>query len=1245
MNNKQYLISFLASIQGDKLVVRGLRKIQTETDKTGKGGDKLGKKTKSLGQQFQKLALRAALTIPVWLLLRSIFMGIITTIRDMIIANLDLEEGLARIKTVVSASSKTVETDMARIKQKILDVAVKTRIPIKDLAEAFYFLRTANLSTQQAIDAFEPVINAMVGTMNNAKDTARAVAGIFNTMGDAIGDNLTDLEKMQKISDLLTFTYACYTPDTEILTDQGWKYFKDLNKTEKVATLNPKTNEIEYQKPREYVVKWFDGKLCHLKGKFADIKVTPKHKLYTKVGYRPKNQNYVLAEAGKVFGRPKSFYRGSNWLGDNPEYFILPEIENKTGNRKAKKIPMKLWVQFLGWYLSEGCCTWIEGDDPTYKITIYQSKKSKYWDDLKLIMKKMPYTVSEFHRGFNIHNKQLCQYLKQFGKSYEKFIPNGIKNLSKDLLRAFLQTYAFGDSSFKKKGFVIITSSKKMRDDLQEIALKANYGTTYLTRPATSKKIKGIKTNTRENWMIGFSNRTEFLMYNKKNKYYAKLENRKTASVEEWVDYKGLVYCVEVPKYHTLFVRRNGKTLWCGNTQDVQLQELTESYTKFAPYVSGLSDDFTEIITTLGFLNTRLLRGGRTGRLTGRAILQLTKNSSKLADVFGITFDPNKPIKFLEIIEQISKQIKTQGAITAQQGQKIQDVFATRAGVAVRLLIDNFDELKRQVQRANEEAEGFAKRMKAIREETTRAQLGRLKNLLAIVAHEYLNNALAGMTLAQAIKGINDNLEASRDQFRQAGSEVGFYTANMRLLVQTIAKLRDNTSEANIVLGSMDEAMGKSVGFDIRTFGVAGAHISSGIRMFKIALDALIESTGISREEQQKKHEEFQRQINSDKRTLMNFTVKQKADVQATEVRRDTHKEIQQIIKHQVNLMKIVGASELEIAKFKEEALDLELGNLDIKEEILRVQKENNNLIEKELQSRRTIKDQILNAQITILKTLGASESDIIDMKKRELDLMREVIGEEQYRLQLKNLELQKVVAITKEKRKEWDAVTGLFGQYAKADELERGRIKRAIELTQLKPKQIAWKYRTNIFDREIIDDFFSHFNSQSKDAVNKTRNDIFKLGVDFPKPRLKLTVEEQMKFDANQFWNPWEKRGFEAIENLKEKFLELQKSVLELSQQELMTGISGKIKNIGRLQAEADIQMGMARETRDVKLYRRADVQAPKEIHNHIDMGDFQVYIKGEMTPERWDELFKQRSDQLKKDTLDHIKKNPKEL
>ena len=39
----------------------------------------------------------------------------------------------------------------------------------------------------------------------------------------------------------------------------------------------------------------------------------------------------------------------------------------------------------------------------------------------------------------------------------------------------------------------------------------------------------------------------------------------KTGIKKSIVDYGRMTYCVELPEWHTLLVRRNGKVTWCGN--------------------------------------------------------------------------------------------------------------------------------------------------------------------------------------------------------------------------------------------------------------------------------------------------------------------------------------------------------------------------------------------------------------------------------------------------------------------------------------------------------------------------------------------------------------------------------------------------------------------------------------------------------------------------------------------------------
>lgn len=68
----------------------------------------------------------------------------------------------------------------------------------------------------------------------------------------------------------------CFSKDTEVLTDSGWKYFWQLTKEDKVAQW--KDGEITFDYPIGYVKYLFNGKLCHRNSKYIGMCATPDHR-------------------------------------------------------------------------------------------------------------------------------------------------------------------------------------------------------------------------------------------------------------------------------------------------------------------------------------------------------------------------------------------------------------------------------------------------------------------------------------------------------------------------------------------------------------------------------------------------------------------------------------------------------------------------------------------------------------------------------------------------------------------------------------------------------------------------------------------------------------------------------------------------------------------------------------------------------------------------------------------------------
>lgn len=62
---------------------------------------------------------------------------------------------------------------------------------------------------------------------------------------------------------------------TQVLTDKGWKLFKDLNKNLKICTVDKKTFEPVFEKPKKIISGIFTGKILTVEDEYLNIAITP----------------------------------------------------------------------------------------------------------------------------------------------------------------------------------------------------------------------------------------------------------------------------------------------------------------------------------------------------------------------------------------------------------------------------------------------------------------------------------------------------------------------------------------------------------------------------------------------------------------------------------------------------------------------------------------------------------------------------------------------------------------------------------------------------------------------------------------------------------------------------------------------------------------------------------------------------------------------------------------------------------
>jgi uncharacterized protein with GYD domain len=333
--------------------------------------------------------------------------------------------------------------------------------------------------------------------------------------------------------------FVCYDDQTDVLTDQGWKRFADLDRTERVATTNMETHVVEWQRPTDYIVQDYSGPMVQASSSRAgaDFCVTPNHRMVLE---NRKRGGWSIHRADQM---PTGNY--SIPMGWEP-------IEDKGGD--------PIFARFLGLWLADGCLTF--GGHGKKQPSIRITQKNRV-DAVRAVIADMGVTWSErvdTHgvTDFRINDKDLIdRTFGMCGKVYsaQKRIPAGMLTWGRDSLEALLDGLLMGDGSPEKRderGVVIanqvyITTSTGLADDVQAVASLLGLPTTRTVQHTTS----GYTGRPIDVFTVRFAARRR-----------AALSGMNLTAPH----YSGRVYCVTVPN-GTLIVRRNGKPMVSGNCQ------------------------------------------------------------------------------------------------------------------------------------------------------------------------------------------------------------------------------------------------------------------------------------------------------------------------------------------------------------------------------------------------------------------------------------------------------------------------------------------------------------------------------------------------------------------------------------------------------------------------------------------------------------------------------------------------------
>jgi len=277
--------------------------------------------------------------------------------------------------------------------------------------------------------------------------------------------------------------WGCHDNQTRILTDSGFKYFRDLTDDDLVAQFDKDTRQMSFVRPLTRTVRDWNGPLYHITGRDVDMMLTGTHRMLVQPA---RQKDWCVESMEELADRQEGGnMRGwVDWEGEELTTFTVPGIPPCLGDEGCEPAQMggDFWITRLGTLLSSGL--------PARGV--YGRQLQRWWID-------------------NVGPT----------KDTER-IPRRFLNLSKRQLRILFSAMMAG------KGGVLggyMSASKGLCEDFQEVCLRLGY-------TATVEMHMSSNSDGKVHYKTSWSQKRDFRLSREQIKK---------------IPYRGQVYCCAVP--------------------------------------------------------------------------------------------------------------------------------------------------------------------------------------------------------------------------------------------------------------------------------------------------------------------------------------------------------------------------------------------------------------------------------------------------------------------------------------------------------------------------------------------------------------------------------------------------------------------------------------------------------------------------------------------------------------------------
>ncbi len=513
----------------------------------------------------------------------------------------------------------------------------------------------------------------------------RVFTGIFDSEGYEMIKIRTRSERIPKIGD----KFCCFSSDHDILTLKGWKKVNEITLNDKIACLI-NGNTLEYKNPTHIQEYDYNGELYKIKSNQVDLIVTPNHRMY--VGNR-NGENYKIIKAEDIYGKRLTYkknvenYNSQNqhellYYYDNnknktihPTGFILKDEEN---NEDINILNIDDWLLFFGIWIAEGFAS---NTKRSLQVS-FAAHKQRVKDELTRVCENMAFKITKKKDENNaneeniwsISDKKLRKYMEKLSVgAVNKSLPDWVWDLTQIQCQTLIKGMLLGDGHTMSNGTCRYdTSSTQLADDFQKLCLHAGWSCNKILKyeaghEATTSYGEIIK-STKDAWRLTIITKQNNPLVNKN------IKEDGTNRHDTWINFddnelkdsiKNKVYCCSVPDDGIIYVRRNGYSVWCGQSRHGQKGTigLTLSQSNMPFSAEGISPDL--IINPQG-IPSRMCVGHLLECLFGKA------GALMGMEVDGTSFNDMDIEKVKDILEKFGyERNATEYLYNGMTGQKM----------------------------------------------------------------------------------------------------------------------------------------------------------------------------------------------------------------------------------------------------------------------------------------------------------------------------------------------------------------------------------------------------------------------------------------------------------------------------------------------------------------------------------------------------------------------------------------------